>query len=158
MQLAYTWTHRTPRYNSAIELTPVPRGNTEFRGPTRSSPTTSQGNIESAESFTKCHSQLFATSLSCRSLMAASKPGSKPKKSDDDRTSPPPCNAQSVDLGESVSIDEKSEKFCLFRYGSAQSGFTMRVSDSSMGGDADQLAKIEGDNRALIVAEGEQKP
>jgi hypothetical protein len=31
----------------------------------------------------------------------------------------------------------------------------MRLGDSSMGGDADQIAKIEGDNRALIDAEGE---
>jgi hypothetical protein len=34
----------------------------------------------------------------------------------------------------------------------------MRVSDSSMGDDADQVAKIEVGNRALIAAEGGLKP
>ena len=46
-------------------------------------------------------------------------------------------------LGESVSIHEKSEKFWLFRYGSAQSGLPMRLNDTSMDGNADQVAKIE---------------
>jgi hypothetical protein len=30
----------------------------------------------------------------------------------------------------------------------------MRASDSSMGGDADQVAKIEGENYALAAAKG----
>jgi hypothetical protein len=30
----------------------------------------------------------------------------------------------------------------------------MRVNDSAMGGDADQVAKIEGENRAPVAAEG----
>jgi len=30
----------------------------------------------------------------------------------------------------------------------------MRVSDSPAAGDADQVAKIEGENRALVAAEG----
>jgi hypothetical protein len=30
----------------------------------------------------------------------------------------------------------------------------MRVSDSSMGGNADQVPKIDGENRAIIAAEG----
>jgi hypothetical protein len=34
----------------------------------------------------------------------------------------------------------------------------MRVSDSSMGGDTDQIAKFEGENRALIAAEGRLRP
>ena len=38
-----------------------------------------------------------------------------------------------------VSVDEKSEKFQLFRYRSAQSGFPMRVSDSSVGSGAGQF-------------------
>jgi hypothetical protein len=33
----------------------------------------------------------------------------------------------------------------------------MRVSDSSMGSDSDQIAKIEGGNRALIATAGEAK-
>ena len=56
--------------------------------------------------------------------------------------------------GPSVRIDEKSEKFQLFRYCSVQSGFPMRVSDSSMGGDAGRFANIEVESRALIAAEG----
>ena len=58
--------------------------------------------------------------------------------------------------------DEKSEKFQLIRYCSAQSGFPMRVSDSSVGSDADQVADIQGENRALcrtlIATEGGLKP
>ena len=33
-------------------------------------------------------------------------------------------------------------------------GFPMRVSDSAVGGDADQVAKLEVGNRAPIAAEG----
>ena len=64
--------------------------------------------------------------------------------------------------GPSVRIDEKSEKFQLFRYCSVQSGFPMRVSGSSVGGDADQVADIQEENRALrralIAAEGRLRP
>src|SRR5215471_7595763 len=45
---------------------------------------------------------------------------------------------------------------------SAQSGFPMRVSDSSVGNDADQVAKTVGQNRslcdALVGAEGGLRP
>jgi hypothetical protein len=34
----------------------------------------------------------------------------------------------------------------------------MKVSDSSIGGDARQVARIGGENRAQIAAEGEPKP
>ena len=37
-------------------------------------------------------------------------------------------------------------------------GFPMRVSDSAVGGDADQVAKLEVGNRALIAAEGRLSP
>jgi len=50
--------------------------------------------------------------------------------------------------------NEMSVKFQLFRYCPAQSGFPMRASDSAVGGDADQVAKLELGNRALIAAEG----
>jgi hypothetical protein len=46
--------------------------------------------------------------------------------------------------------NEKSVKFQLFRYCSAQSGFPMRASDNSVGGNADRVAKIQVGNRALI--------
>jgi hypothetical protein len=59
---------------------------------------------------------------------------------------------------ECQSVDEKSEKFQLVRYCSDQSGFPMRASDSSMGGDADQVSKIEGERPALIGAEGRLRP
>ena len=68
--------------------------------------------------------------------------------------STPPCHALAIDFGGSVSGNEKSEKFLLFHYRSDQSRFPMRVSDSPVGGDADQVAKIEGENRALVAAEG----
>jgi hypothetical protein len=34
----------------------------------------------------------------------------------------------------------------------------MRVSDSAVGGDADQVARLEVGNRGLITAEGRLKP
>ena len=34
----------------------------------------------------------------------------------------------------------------------------MRVSDNAVGGDADQVAKLEVENRALIAAEGRLSP
>ena len=67
--------------------------------------------------------------------------------------STPPCHALAI-VGGSVSGNEKSEKFLLFHYRSDQSRFPMRVSDSPAAGDADQVAKIEGENRALVAAEG----
>ena len=75
----------------------------------------------------------------------------------------PPCYALQMDFwGPSFRVDEKSEKFLLIRYCRVESGFPMRVSDSSMGGDADQVAKIEEENRALcdalIAAEGRLRP
>jgi hypothetical protein len=64
-----------------------------------------------------------------------------------------------MDLGGlDVRVDKKSEKFWLIRYHSAQSRVPMIASHSSMRGDADQVAKIEGENRALIAAVGEPKP
>jgi hypothetical protein len=39
-----------------------------------------------------------------------------------------------------------------------KSGFPMRVSYSSRGGDARQVSRIEGENRALIATAGELKP
>jgi len=66
----------------------------------------------------------------------------------------PPRSVLPIDLGESVSVDEKSEKFQLFRYCSAQSGFPMRASDNSVGGNADRVAKIQVGNRALNAAQG----
>jgi hypothetical protein len=70
-----------------------------------------------------------------------------------------PSHTVQMDFGgPSVRIDEKSEKFQLFRYCSDQNGLPMRASDSAVGGDADQVAKLEVGNRALIAAEGGLSP
>ena len=54
--------------------------------------------------------------------------------------------------------NEKSVEFQLFRYCPAQSGFPMRASDSSVGGNANWVAKVQVGNRALIAAQGRLKP
>jgi hypothetical protein len=55
--------------------------------------------------------------------------------------------------GYGASVDEKSEKSQLFPYCSGQNGFPMRASDSSVGGNAGWVAKIQvGGNRAPIAA------
>ena len=57
-------------------------------------------------------------------------------------------------LGESVSIHEKSENLSRSVTVQLKVGSPMRVSHSSMGCDADQVAKIGGENRTLVAAEG----
>jgi hypothetical protein len=55
--------------------------------------------------------------------------------------------------------DEKSEKNLPDRLTFAcKGGYPMRASNSSVGGDAYQASRIEGEKRALIAAAGELKP
>jgi len=55
--------------------------------------------------------------------------------------------------------DEKSEKkFPDPLLLSCKGGFPMRASDSSVGGDTDQVSRIEGENRARIANAGKLKP
>jgi len=77
--------------------------------------------------------------------------------------------------GYGASVEENSEKFRLFRYSSAQSGFPMRVSDSSVGGAAGEfhttgwaVVRVSADGPsqsvslalrdALVAAEGGPRP
>jgi hypothetical protein len=53
--------------------------------------------------------------------------------------------------------NEMSVKFQLFRYCPPQSGFPMRASDSSVGGNADRVGRIQVGNRARIAAQGRLK-